>query len=343
MFVASADVRAPVVVNDRFLQQIFTANMPGGRIAPKSNNDALVPRTITGFISYIINVVFQYCYSTISNVLNYLLGRNQDRSKLMSNKKNKKTKTKKYFLLLVSAAVVTDPLGDVMKFIHSYNEQYPQHPVFYQGTYAQALNDAKQELRFLLVYLHQNPQNNCDVDSFCRDTLSNPSVIEFINRNTLFWGCDISSPEGYRISQSINARSYPIMVLIALRTNRMVIMGRYEGDCTADELIRRLQAVINSNDIWLSQARADRMERNLTQTLRQQQDEAYRESLIADEEKERRRQMERQKEREAQEALERERAEAEKRKEVKNCILRSTIHYILHFSNMTTIFRRLKG
>ena len=213
--------------------------------------------------------------------------------------------------------VVTDPLGDVMNFIHAYSERYPEHPVFYQGTYAQALNDAKQELRFLLVYLHKDPTKNPDVETFCSQTLSNRSVIDFINRNTLFWGCDVSSPEGYRVSHSINAKSYPTMVLIALRANRMVVMGRFEGDCTADELVNRLQTVINANDVWLSQARADRLERNLTQTLRQQQDEAYRQSLRADEEKERLRQLEREREREAEEALERERQAAERRKQVK--------------------------
>lgn len=33
---------------------------------------------------------------------------------------------------------VTDPVGDVVSFIHSFEEKYGQaHPVFYQGTYSQ--------------------------------------------------------------------------------------------------------------------------------------------------------------------------------------------------------------
>lgn len=33
---------------------------------------------------------------------------------------------------------VTDPVGDVVSFIHSFEEQYGRsHPVFYQGTYSQ--------------------------------------------------------------------------------------------------------------------------------------------------------------------------------------------------------------
>lgn len=180
-----------------------------------------------------------------------------------------------------------------MNFIQSYSEKYPQHPVFYQGTYAQALSDAKRELRFLLVYLHSDASKNADVHSFCSQTLSDSSVVEYINRNMLLWGCDISSPEGYRVSHSINARAYPIMVLIGLRANKMIIMGRMEGDCTPEELLRRLRMVVTDNEVWLSQARSERLESNLRQSLRQQQDEAYEESLRADEEKERRKRQER--------------------------------------------------
>ena len=40
-----------------------------------------------------------------------------------------------YLLLFVD---VTDPVGDVTRFIAAYNERYgPEHPVFYQGSYSQ--------------------------------------------------------------------------------------------------------------------------------------------------------------------------------------------------------------
>jgi FAS-associated factor 2 len=60
-----------------------------------------------------------------------------------------------------------DPIQDVMNFIKAYENQYGlNHPVFYQGSYGQALSDAKQELRFLLVYLHKD--ENQEVDDWCR-------------------------------------------------------------------------------------------------------------------------------------------------------------------------------
>lgn len=69
--------------------------------------------------------------------------------------------------LLECVSDVTDPTADVMKFIRTYEETYGnQHPVFYQGSYSQALNDAKNELRFLVVYLHSDDHQ--DNITFCR-------------------------------------------------------------------------------------------------------------------------------------------------------------------------------
>lgn len=288
MYAASTELRAPNVVNDRFLQQVFSANMPGGR----TGSGPPMPGSFTGIIGYVINFVFQYCYSTLSSIVSTLLS-----------------------IVRTDERIVTDPLGDVMKFIQTYNEKYPRHPVFYQGTYAQALNDAKNELRFLLVYLHKDVPKSTDVQTFCSQTLADQSVIDYINRNVLLWGCDVATPEGYRVSHSVHARIYPMMVLIGLRNHKMIIMGRFEGDCTPEELIRRLQTVINGNEVWLSQARADRLERSFTQSLRAQQDEAYEQSLRADEEKERRRQEQLEEVRKAQEAEENERKAEERRKE----------------------------
>lgn len=233
--------------------------------------------------------------------------------------------------------VVTDPLGDVLKFIREYNVKYPSHPVFYQGTYAQALNDAKRELKFLLIYLHSETsspqiqsgqQRITETTNFCRNTLSNRDVIDYINRNMLFWACEVSSPEGYRVSHSINARSYPTLVIIALRDNKMTIMGRMEGDCTPEELLTRMRRVVSDNERWLNAARHERLERNLTQTLRAQQDVAYEESLKADQEKERKRQIERENQERIEKEIQAEQSAAERRLELKDRLKMELVHQV---------------
>ncbi|XP_076457146.1 FAS-associated factor 2-like [Babylonia areolata] len=198
---------------------------------------------------------------------------------------------------------VTDPLGDVMRFISSFETKYGlTHPVFYQGTYSQALNDAKRELRFLLVYLHGDDHQ--DTDSFCRNTLCNSEVTNFFNSRLLFWACNTGSPEGYRVSQALKENTYPFLGLIVLRENRMTAVARIEGPIGPSDLVRRIEGVMRENEASLVAARAEREERQFNQTLRQEQDAAYLESLRADQEKERKRKEER------------DRQEAERQKEL---------------------------
>ncbi|KAL5015363.1 hypothetical protein ScPMuIL_009633 [Solemya velum] len=181
---------------------------------------------------------------------------------------------------------VTDPVGDVVRFIRNFEEKHGNgHPVFYQGTYSQALNDAKQELRFLLVYLHGDDHQ--DTPDFCRTVMCNENVINFINTRMLFWACNTNSPEGYRVSQALRENTYPFLALIVLRDNKMTVVAKIEGPIGSEELTARLDRVMMENDASLIAARADREERNFNQSLRQEQDVAYLESLRADQEKER--------------------------------------------------------
>ncbi|KAK9301245.1 hypothetical protein QLX08_006326 [Tetragonisca angustula] len=183
--------------------------------------------------------------------------------------------------------VSSDPVEDVISFIRSYEEAYGNsHPVFYQGSYSQALSDAKQELRFLLVYLHKDEAQN--IDQWCRNTLG----------------------EGYKVAEALKSGSYPFLAVIVLKDNKMTVVGRMEGTPSPSELIFRLQTIIDHNEINLIQARQERAERSAAQSLRQQQDQAYEESLRADQEKDRRREEER-RAREEQEAREKEQLNAQ--------------------------------
>nr|CAH0106701.1 unnamed protein product [Daphnia galeata] len=187
---------------------------------------------------------------------------------------------------------VTDPTGNVISFIQEYNETFgDQHPTFYPGTYSQVLNEAKKDLKFLLVYLHCNDHQ--DTNKFCRQTLCNPLVMEFINSNCLMWACSVNSLEGYRVSQALRENTYPFLAIIVQREFRMTVVGRIEGFIGPEALVERLRTTISDNEAFLVAARADREERSFNQALRLEQDEAYLESLRADQEKEEKKRRER--------------------------------------------------
>lgn len=252
--------RPLTVFNDHSAQHIF--------YSPPSDGSA---SGLRGIFRSIINFFMSICYNTAVTLFQIGLR----------------------FIRPDEGRFISDPLEDIMEFISVYEEKYGRdHPVFYQGTYSQVLNDAKQELRFLLVYLHN--EDNVDTGRFCRNTLSNQQVVAFINTKMLFWACSVKSSEGYKVSQALRESHYPFLAVIVLKENRMTIVGRLEGFNDSITLLERLQTIIHENEFCLVQARNDRVERSFTQTLRAQQDEAYQESLRADQEKERLREMQRQ-------------------------------------------------
>ncbi|XP_036702360.1 FAS-associated factor 2 isoform X4 [Lagenorhynchus albirostris] len=187
--------------------------------------------------------------------------------------------------------------------IYSYVVSRPQ---------PRALNDAKRELRFLLVYLHGDDHQ--DSDEFCRTTLCAPEVISLINTRMLFWACSTNKPEGYRVSQALRENTYPFLAMIMLKDRRMTVVGRLEGLIQPDDLINQLTFIMDANQTYLVSERLEREERNQTQVLRQQQDEAYLASLRADQEKERKKREERERKRRKEEEVQQQKLAEERRR-----------------------------
>jgi len=192
---------------------------------------------------------------------------------------------------------ITNPVQDVTEFIAQYETAYGRdHPTFYQGAYGQVLADAKKELKFLLVYLHCD--DHVSSERFCLDVMTDRDIREFVDENMLFWACSVTKPEGYRTSQALRENTYPFLALIVLKNNRMTIVARIEGVVDPAVVLTRLHQGVADNEAFLVAARTDRHERNMAQSLRQQQDEAYLLSLKADQEKEKKKQDEQRKIRE---------------------------------------------
>uniref|UniRef100_A0A4W3JXR4 Fas associated factor family member 2 n=1 Tax=Callorhinchus milii TaxID=7868 RepID=A0A4W3JXR4_CALMI len=236
------------------------------------------PRGLLGWSYYLIMLPFRFTYYTLLDIFRFAIR----------------------FIRPDPRSRVTDPVGDVVAFIQSFEEQYGRtHPVFYQGTYSQALNDAKRELRYLLVYLHGDDHQ--DTDEFCRTTLCSPDIVSFINTRMLFWACSTSKPEGYRVSQALRENTYPFLAMIMLKEQRMTVVGRLEGLLQPEDFVNQLTFIIDANTTYLVSERLEREERNQTQALRQQQDEAYLASLRADQEKDRKKKEEQEKKRQEEE------------------------------------------
>lgn len=94
----------------------------------------------------------------------------------------------------------------------------------------------------------------------------------------------------------------------------MTLVSKIEGPIVAAELMIQLNNLIAENEQDLVTARIDRENRSQTQLIRQQQDEAYLESLKADQEKAKLRQKQMEESRRAEE-LEKQKIAEEKERE----------------------------
>merc|ERR1719242_461291 len=164
---------------------------------------------------------------------------------------------------------------EVVQFCREFDETYgATHPPFTRLGYYQALEEAKRDLRFLLVYLHC--EDHQDTDRFCREVLSSQTVIQQIqDLNILFWSCSVRRAEGYRVSQALRENSYPFLAMIVLRQHRMVVVGRQEGFITSDRLVTWIQTTVTDYEAFIVAARVEREERNLDREIREEQEAAF--------------------------------------------------------------------
>jgi FAS-associated factor 2 len=151
------------------------------------------------------------------------------------------------------------PITDVEQFIETFHEKYGAdvRPAFWRSSYSQALSEAKQELKFLLVYLHCRDHQS--TDRFCRETMCSVLLNEYLRAaNWLLWGCDVNSAEGYRVSQALRENGYPFMAVAVLRGHRMTVVSRIEGHIQPEDLVAMLRNVVSENEMSLVAARAER-------------------------------------------------------------------------------------
>ncbi|KAG0319240.1 hypothetical protein BGZ97_002532 [Linnemannia gamsii] len=210
-----------------------------------------------------------------------------------------------------------DPTSVAARFLRDYEESYGAvHPNFYAGGYSAALSKAKNDLKFLVVYLHSDEHDA--TDKFCKETLADSELLNYLRTNDfLVWGGNVKETEGFQVATTLQTVRYPFIGVIALSqptagssATKMVLVDRLEGPSTAEQVIQRLTQQVTRQSAALDRLRADRREREMAREIRQQQDDAYQQSLRADREKARQ-----QKEaRETAEKLKREqeRIEAEK-------------------------------
>jgi len=206
-----------------------------------------------------------------------------------------------------------DPVEETSKTLVSLTERYGDtHPTFKTGSYNEALSHAKSNFKFLLVYVHS--QRHPDAQSFCKDVLFTKQFKEFIDNSFVFWVCDVSTSVGLRMSNQLGATTYPFISMvqpILIPGNQNLHHEIFQGTSllVQTNVVNKITEVSSVYEPLLISARADHEQREQDRFIRQEQDEAFLQSLKEDQEKERIKREKEEQERLEQEQLEREEQE----------------------------------
>jgi FAS-associated factor 2 len=183
------------------------------------------------------------------------------------------------------------PRDSAARFRREFEEHYGNHNLpFFDGGSAQALDTAKRDLKFLLIVL-MSPEHD-DTESFTRDTLLSPEVVDFINdpaNNMILWGGNVLDSEAYQVSLEYNCTKFPFSTLICLTpkegSTRMGIVKRLAGPMTPTAYLAAIQGAIDKYGPDLEGVRAERAAQEVARNLRDEQDAAYEHSLARDRER----------------------------------------------------------
>jgi FAS-associated factor 2 len=111
---------------------------------------------------------------------------------------------------------------------------------------------------------------------------------DFFDEHFIFWGSSLKMTEGYQISNLLNASTYPFIGIICNNTTSgLAIMDRIEGVLQIEDLFTKLTNILETHGTLLSNAKHEFEERDKDRRLRQEQDDAFLQSLAQDQAKER--------------------------------------------------------
>lgn len=183
-------------------------------------------------------------------------------------------------------STVVDAKSDVGKFIDDFHSLYPISPPFIRDTYSKAVGKAKSDIKFLMVYFHDETVPSAV--KFCQDVLSSQEIKDTLAaKDMLIWGCSVQTPAGFTTHQKFSFGAAPVVAILApVSSNKLVIGGICGPLSTPNDFLALVERVVINLD---DQLRAQRMKKhkiNADRGIREEQERAYLKSLEEDKKKE---------------------------------------------------------
>ncbi|XP_044589997.1 FAS-associated factor 1 [Cotesia glomerata] len=237
------------------------------------------------------------------------------------------------FQRLIPENVEDETMG-TLHFSEQFEKRYGLiHPEFFTGTFDEAIRESclksPKERKLLAVYLHHD--NSVLTNVFCTQLLGCETILQLLSANFVVWGWDFTYESnkqkflssftqslgivGSEAVRNIDVDTLPVFIILMRSRSTTEIFTIVHGNVGVNELLTNL---IHAVDIFQEQKRVDveaEKERQAREKVKQEQDQAYQESLAADRAKEEAKQIQQQLEQKKKEQAENTRLVEEAKKE----------------------------
>ncbi|KAF9465844.1 hypothetical protein BDZ94DRAFT_1213664 [Collybia nuda] len=183
-------------------------------------------------------------------------------------------------------------------------------PDFVLGSYDEALRTCRDEARIGCIILVSEEHD--DVTEFKRATLTDSTFVKLLyDNNILVWGGDVQDQEAWSAAEKLQATTYPFVAFLALQPRRspslpsrsaisqppsLTVLSRHQGPpasstsspgpTSAHTLIDHLtNQVLPRVTSYLERIHASHKERERDRQLREEQDQAFNDSVRRDTER----------------------------------------------------------
>ncbi|XP_027145939.1 FAS-associated factor 1 [Larimichthys crocea] len=192
----------------------------------------------------------------------------------------------------------------LLHFTAEFSSRYGEtHPMFYIGTLEAASQEAfygkARDRKLLAIYLHNDDSVLSNV--FCSQMMCADSIVSYLSQNFITWAWDVTKEVNKARLLTMCTRHFGSVVTQTIRTYKtdqfpllLIVMGKrtsnevlnvIQGNTTVDELMMRLMGAMEIFTAQQQEDIKDEDEREARETVKREQDEAYRLSLEADRKK----------------------------------------------------------
>uniref|UniRef100_H3DDG4 Fas (TNFRSF6) associated factor 1 n=1 Tax=Tetraodon nigroviridis TaxID=99883 RepID=H3DDG4_TETNG len=192
----------------------------------------------------------------------------------------------------------------LLHYTAEFSSRYGEnHPMFYIGTLEAASQEAfygkARDRKLLAIYLHNDDSVLSNV--FCSQMMCADSIVSYLSQNFITWAWDVTKEANKARLLTMCTRHFGSVVTQTIRTYKtdqfpllLIVMGKrtsnevlnvIQGNTTVDELMMRLMGAMEIFTAQQQEDIKDEDEREARETMKREQDEAYRLSLEADRKK----------------------------------------------------------